>query len=121
LKSLRQVFKAYQLKNKRKVEQSEIENRSRNIDLLRKTLNLLQQEYQAQASRSKRDFKKSKLKSQDIEDGLSSVNLSIQQQSSATQGLLDIFGEKDGKGDDESETDLTEEEQAILKEFEKND
>ena len=41
LKDLRQVFKAYQEMNKRKVEQHEIENRSKNIDLLRKNLNLL--------------------------------------------------------------------------------
>ena len=41
LKSLRQVFKVYQNHNQRKVEQIELENRSRNIDLLRKNLNLL--------------------------------------------------------------------------------
>lgn len=44
LKALRQVFKVYQAKNKRIVEPFEIENRSKNIDLLRKNLNLLQQE-----------------------------------------------------------------------------
>ena len=38
---MRTIFKAYQFKNKRKVEQSEIENWSRSIDLLRKNLNLL--------------------------------------------------------------------------------
>jgi len=45
LRSLRAVFKVYQNKNKRKVEQIELENRSRNIDLLRKNLNLLQDEF----------------------------------------------------------------------------
>ena len=41
LKELRNVFKVYQKKNKRIVEHSDLENRSRNIDLLRKNLNLL--------------------------------------------------------------------------------
>ena len=41
---LRKVFKEYQNKNKRKVEPKEIEDRSKNIDLLRKNLNLLREE-----------------------------------------------------------------------------
>ena len=38
---LRDLFKKYQEKNKRKISQKEIEARSKNIDLLRKNLNLL--------------------------------------------------------------------------------
>ena len=49
LKALRATFKIYQNKNKRKVEQVEIESRSKNIDLLRKNLNLLQEEFKMQA------------------------------------------------------------------------
>lgn len=45
LKELRSVFKDYQNKNKRIVEPHEIENRSKNIDLLRKNLNLVQAEF----------------------------------------------------------------------------
>ena len=41
LSYLREVFKKYQEKNKRKISQKEIEARSKNIDLLRKNLNLL--------------------------------------------------------------------------------
>ena len=45
LKALRAVFKEYQNKNKRKVEQDELVNRSKKIELLRKNLNLLQEEF----------------------------------------------------------------------------
>lgn len=41
LSYLREVFKRYQEKNKRKISQEEIEARSKNIDLLRRNLNLL--------------------------------------------------------------------------------
>jgi hypothetical protein len=41
LQYLREVFKRYQEKNKRKISQKEMEARSKNIDLLRKNLNLL--------------------------------------------------------------------------------
>jgi hypothetical protein len=41
LSYLREVFKRYQEKNKRKISQAEIEARSKNIDLLRRNLNLL--------------------------------------------------------------------------------
>ena len=41
LKSLRAIFKEYQNKNKRKVEQDELVARSKKIELLRKNLNLL--------------------------------------------------------------------------------
>lgn len=41
LSYLRDVFKKYQEKNKRKISQNEIEARSKNIDLLRRNLNLL--------------------------------------------------------------------------------
>ena len=63
LRSIRQVFKEYQNLNKRKVEQIELENRSRNIDLLRKNLNLLQEEFKMQQNRSKHSMKLSKSKS----------------------------------------------------------
>ena len=59
LRSLRQVFKVYQNKNKRRVEMVELESRSRNIDLLRKNLNLLQEEFKVQANRTKKNDKKS--------------------------------------------------------------
>ena len=39
--TLRQLFKTYQKKNQKKVEQSELEARSKNITILRKQLNLL--------------------------------------------------------------------------------
>lgn len=58
LREIRAVFKIYQNKNKRKVEQIELENRSRNIDLLRKNLNLLQEEFKLQANRNKKENRK---------------------------------------------------------------
>jgi len=54
------VFKVWQNKNKRKVEPIEMENRSKNIDLLRKNLNLLQEEFRVQANRSRKEYQSRK-------------------------------------------------------------
>ena len=56
LSYLREVFKKYQEKNKRKISQKEIEARSKNIDLLRKNLNLLQDEFKEQVARMRKDL-----------------------------------------------------------------
>ena len=56
LQYLREIFKKYQEKNKRKVSQKEIEARSKNIDLLRKNLNLLQDEFKEQVGRMRKDI-----------------------------------------------------------------
>jgi hypothetical protein len=53
---LRDVFKRYQEKNKRKIAQKEIEARSKNIDLLRRNLNLLQDEFKEQVARMRKDM-----------------------------------------------------------------
>ena len=53
---LREIFKRYQEKNKRKISQKEIEARSKNIDLLRKNLNLLQDEFKEQVTRMRKDI-----------------------------------------------------------------
>jgi len=45
LQYLRDIFQRYQQKNKRKIPEKEIKNRSKNIDLLRKNLNILQDEF----------------------------------------------------------------------------
>ena len=42
---LREFFKRYQAKNGRRLPATEIEARARNIDLLRKNLNLLKDEF----------------------------------------------------------------------------
>ena len=47
LRDLRSVFKSYQEKNKRKLEQFELIQRTKNIDLLRKNLNLLHEEFKS--------------------------------------------------------------------------
>ncbi len=56
LSYLRDVFKKYQEKNKRKVSQKELENRSKNIDLLRRNLNLLQDEFKEQINRMRKEM-----------------------------------------------------------------
>ena len=56
LSYLRDVFKKYQVKNKRKVSQKDLEARSKNIDLLRKNLNLLQDEFKEQIARMRKDI-----------------------------------------------------------------
>jgi hypothetical protein len=116
LRSIRQVFKVYQNKNKRKVEQSELENRSKNIDLLRKNLNLLQEEFRLQAIRSKKEFHGRK-HGTDTSSNSGSIK--------APPEFIDIFKGASTKLNESfvstEESPLTEDEQNILEEFEKND
>lgn len=117
LRSLRQVFKVYQNKNKRKVEQSELENRSKNIDLLRKNLNLLQEEFKVQASRSKKDFHNRKHGGTDA-SSLSGIT------KQTNDDFIDIFKGATKLNESFSSTDeapLTDDERNILAQFEEND
>ena len=96
---LRDVFRKYQEKNKRKLSQQDIEARSKNIDLLRRNLNLLQDEFKEQVSRMRKDI------------------APVQAQSSE---FLDIFAINKNEDEDE-ERSLDEEERGILQQFEEND
>jgi hypothetical protein len=108
------------------VEQSELENRSRNIDLLRKNLNLLQEEFKTQANRSRRKY------------GQSTASMHGGVQNDEFGGdLIDIFkNDKKKKKDienggetginasiveEDSEQELNQDELSILKQFEEND
>ena len=96
---LRDVFRKYQDKNKRKLSQQDIEARSKNIDLLRRNLNLLQDEFKDQVSRMRKDIAPVQASSNDF---------------------LDIFAINRNEDEDE-ERSLDEEERDILKQFEDND
>jgi len=100
---LRDVFKRYQEKNKWKVSQKELESRAKNVDLLRRNLNLLQDEFREQINRVKRE------QQQDLERNGDFIN---------------VFGRK-RKGseeeEEESDRDVNEEERDILAQFEEND
>ena len=117
LTELRSVFKLYQNKNKRKVEQDELEARSRNITLLRKNLNLLGEEFKIQANKSKKAYRQQK----DDEAGVPKDNDSID--------IFGTYGKNKGGGtginddtfDDGEEDPLNEDELSILKQFEQND
>ena len=89
-----------------------MENRSRNIDLLRKNLNLLQEEFKMQLNRSRKEHQKQK-------------TLSNFGPSDTAIDLIDIFKQKAPGINDSvehtSEADLNEDEESILKQFEKND
>lgn len=128
------MFKVYQAKNKRIVEPHEIENRSKNIDLLRKNLNLLQMEKKSQQTRDKNKKKKNQSQSGRSSYGASTRNSKKDIENALEDQMLDIFAKpallpkNEGVGalnesyePAESEEDLNADEMSILKQFEEND
>ena len=110
LSYLRDVFKRYQKKNGRKLPQFEIEARSKNIDLLRKNLNLLKDEFQAQLERTQKENLKGK-------GGGKEKN---------NKDFVDIFAINGSKSNldgpyDEEDREMNKDERDLLKQFEEND
>eukprot|EP00347_Sterkiella_histriomuscorum_P002197 403369092 len=118
---LRQVFKRYQEKNKRTITKKELENRAKNIDLLRRNINLLNDEFKEQVSRMRKEI----AQTNSLTGGDRSGDF-IDVFGSARQGRKNRDEENDGEyGDqqssEESDRDLNDEERDILKQFEEND
>ena len=108
LQYLRELFKRYQEKNKRKISQKELEARSRGVDLLRRNLNLLQDEFKDQVTRMRKDI------------------AAVQNPDGATgkhSDFIDIFGtiNRDSEKLDEDRDELYDDERDILRQFEEND
>lgn len=102
LQYLRELFKRYQEKNKRKISQKELEARSRGVDLLRRNLNLLQDEFKDQVTRMRKDIS------------------AVQNPDGATgkhSDFIDIFGtiNRDSEKLDEDRDELYDDERDILR------
>ena len=105
---LRDVFKKYQKKNQRRMTKFEISSRSKQIDLLRNNLNLLQSEFNNQIERNSgqtatKTKQKGKRKDKEFVD------------------LFAINGSADNIEVEQDERALTGAERNLLKEFEEND
>lgn len=114
LQFLRDVFKRYSKKNQRKMTQQEIEARSKCIDILRKNLNLLKDEFSAQQERhQKKEQSKAKTSSEKKKQNKEFVDIFSLNSSSA--GFAPT-----GENVDE-ERGLNQAERDLLREFEEND
>lgn len=102
LQYLRELFKRYQEKNKRKISQKELEVRSRGVDLLRRNLNLLQDEFKDQVTRMRKDI--AAVQNPDAGTGKHS-------------DFIDIFGtiNRDSDKLDEERDELYDDEREILR------
>ena len=118
LSHLRQIFKLYQEKNKITLGKAEIQQRTTIIDKLRKNLNLLKDEFNAQVDRAKVETEKKSLFKQknrqpqaEFINLFGSINQDINEPQMATEAHV---GE-------EAERSLNEDEQKYLDAFEEND
>lgn len=113
------MFKKYQEKNKRKISQKEIEARSKNIDLLRKNLNLLQDEFKEQVARMRKDLTQANNNSTSTPDS----------SAGGKSDFINIFGninrgssnQDESYNAEEEDRELYDDEKDILKQFEAND
>ena len=112
---LRDVFKRYQEKNKRKIAQKEIEARSKNIDLLRRNLNLLQDEFKEQVSRMRKDMANGSGGRQQEGDFMNIFGIN------RSGSVRSEDNDYEQLKDEEEEREMYDEEKDILKQFEEND